>query len=151
MDKVRELERIADEEYRRIVAHQVPVALFGVVLHRKPAGIALGVRGALLSADGREAQEHRSLLANLFKQLRRRVLRHVRVGHRKGAVSARALGMDDTLRNTLAVEVRHLLKQQEVLKTDGPGTPTVREFWVLPTGPPLSGVLNLLFVSSSIN
>jgi len=78
MDEVAELDSIADEEHRRVVTYQVPVALFGVVLHRKPAGIALGVCRALLSADGREAQEHRSLLARLLKQLRRRVLRHVR-------------------------------------------------------------------------
>jgi hypothetical protein len=37
-----------------------------------------------------------------------------------GAISSRALGMDDTLRNTLAVEVRHLFKQQEVFKYDRP-------------------------------
>jgi hypothetical protein len=120
MDRVRELERIANKEHRRIVAHQVPVALFGVVLHRKSAGIALGVCRALLSTDGREAQEHRSLFAHLLKQLRRGVLRHVRVGHGKSTVGARTFGMDDALRNTLAVEVRHLLKQQEVLKHDRP-------------------------------
>jgi phosphoribosylcarboxyaminoimidazole (NCAIR) mutase len=42
--------RVADEkEHGRIVAHQVPVALFGVELDGKAADIALGIARAALS------------------------------------------------------------------------------------------------------
>ena len=52
MDKIAELQGVADKEHRRVVADHVPVALFGIELQRKPARIALRVRGALLAILG---------------------------------------------------------------------------------------------------
>ena len=67
--EVRELERIAQEEDRRVVAHQVPVAFLGVELHGKAADVALGIGRAALSGHGGEADEEIGLLADLGEDL----------------------------------------------------------------------------------
>jgi hypothetical protein len=54
--KVRKLERVAQKEHRRVVAHHVPVAFFRVKLDRKAANIALRVRRA--GGGGRRGQRH---------------------------------------------------------------------------------------------
>ncbi|MCY1199042.1 hypothetical protein D9M72_104360 [compost metagenome] len=41
--QIGELERIAEEEHWRVVAHQVPVAFFRVELDRKAADVPLGI------------------------------------------------------------------------------------------------------------
>lgn len=75
VNKVGKLDRVAEEEDGRVVAHHVPVAydmsvgfpsrltLLRVKLDRKPTGIPLSVRCPLLPADGGEAQEAGSPLA----------------------------------------------------------------------------------------
>ena len=50
--KVGKLQRVAKVENGRIVAHQIPVAFFGIKLDRETANIALGVSGAAFSGDG---------------------------------------------------------------------------------------------------
>ncbi len=65
VDEVREFQRVAHEEYRRIVADHVPVALFAIEAQRKATDVALGVGGAALAGDRREAQERFSLFALL--------------------------------------------------------------------------------------
>ena len=47
--EVGEFQRVAQEEDRRVVAHEIPVALFGVELHGEAADVALGVGGAALA------------------------------------------------------------------------------------------------------
>ena len=61
MVEVGELQRVAEEEDRRVVADDVPVALLGVELHREATDVALGVGRATLTGDGREAGEHLGL------------------------------------------------------------------------------------------
>ncbi len=46
VDEIGELDAVADEEHRRVVADEIPVAVFRVVLHREAAGIASHVRAA---------------------------------------------------------------------------------------------------------
>ena len=67
VDKVWELDRIADEKHGRIVASDVPVAFFGVEFYCKPSGIAIGICRTFFSTDGREPQQDWSLLANFRK------------------------------------------------------------------------------------
>ena len=114
MVQVRELERVAQEEDRRVVAHQIPVALVGVELDRKAANVALSVRRTALARHGRKAHKEVGLLAHLGKDRRARVGRDV-VRHRKGAVRARAFGVHAPLRNHLAVEVREFFEEPRVL------------------------------------
>lgn len=55
---------ISQEEDGRVVAHQIPVALFGVHFDCEPPWIAGSVRRARLSAHGGETDSNRRLLAH---------------------------------------------------------------------------------------
>ena len=118
LDRVVEVgkaQRVAEEEHRRVVADDVPVAFLGVELQRSAADVALGVGGAALAGNGREAGEHRRLLADLGEDLRLGKAGDV-VRHGEGAVGAPALGMHPPLGDHLAVEMRQLLDQPDVLQ-----------------------------------
>ena len=70
VDDVRELDGVADEEDREVVADEVPVAVFGVELDREAARIA-GDLGAVAAADdGGETDGQGRLLAGFLEQLR---------------------------------------------------------------------------------
>jgi len=56
MDEVWELHGVAHEKNRRVVAHQIPVALFGVELESKTAHVAPGIGIALLAGHLGKAQ-----------------------------------------------------------------------------------------------
>jgi hypothetical protein len=71
MIEIRELERIAQEEHRRVVANQVPVAFLGVELQCKAANVALGIGRAALASHRGEAREQLGLFADLEKILAR--------------------------------------------------------------------------------
>ena len=114
VDEVTELQGIANKEDRGIVPHHVPVALFGVELHGETARIAFGIAGTLLAANRREPDEHVGFLADFTEEFRGRVVRDV-FRHRENAVGAGTLGVYDSLRDALAVEVRHLFEKLEVL------------------------------------
>src|SRR5712671_4953214 len=107
MDEVRELQRVAHEEYRRIVADQVPVAFFGIEAQREAAHVALGVGGAALAGDGREAQESFGRFA-LLQRLGLGVFRDV-VSDGQRPVGAGALGVLAAFGNALAVLVGKFL------------------------------------------
>ncbi len=49
--------RIVDKEYGRVVAHQIPVAFFGIKLNGKAAHIALTIGGTFFSSNRRETQK----------------------------------------------------------------------------------------------
>ena len=66
--EVGELQRVAQEEDRGVVADQVPVAFLGVELQREAADVALGVGRAALAGHGGEAGEHLGLLADLRRR-----------------------------------------------------------------------------------
>src|SRR5208283_374614 len=70
MVQIRKSQGIAEEEHRSVVAHDVPVALLGVELDGGSPNVSLGIGGAALAGDGREAYEHRRLLTDLIKYLR---------------------------------------------------------------------------------
>lgn len=102
VDEGGEEEGVTDEEDGCVVADEVPVAVLSVVLHGEAARVTGRVRRPALPADGREADEHRRLLADLGEDLRLgelgHVVRHLRVsGSRKCAVT-RAYSMNVHLR-----------------------------------------------------
>ncbi len=101
-------QRVAQKKDRRVVAHQVPVALLGIELDGRAANVALGVGGAALAGHRREAQEQVSLLADVGEELGLGVLGDV-MGHLEGAVGARALGVHAPLGDHLAIEVGQFL------------------------------------------
>jgi hypothetical protein len=55
VDHVGELDRVANEEHREVVAHQIPVAVLGLELHSEPPRVARGLRRVAAADDGREA------------------------------------------------------------------------------------------------
>ncbi|MNN54352.1 hypothetical protein D3C81_1691650 [compost metagenome] len=115
MDKVRELERVTDEENRGVVTHDVPVAFLGVKLYRKATRITLGVCRTALATYGRKTQEGFSLLTNRVKQLGLGESSDV-LGDCKGAIGSGALGVYTPLRDVLAIEVSELLDQVEIVE-----------------------------------
>ncbi len=121
VDEVGELVGIANEEDRRIVADEVPVAFPGVEFKRETADVALVVGGALFAGNGREAGQHRRFGAGL-ETFRSRILRDV-AGDFQRAESTPALGMDDAFRNALAVLMRQLLDELIVLQHDAATRP----------------------------
>ena len=121
VDEVGELDAVADEKHGRVVAHQIPVAVFRVVLHCEAARIARDVGAAARRRHGREADEHVGLLADLLEDLHLRPLRHVGAGHLEVAVRAGADRVDDALGNPLAVEPRQFLDEVLVLQERGAG------------------------------
>ena len=116
--EVRELARVAQEEYRRVVADHVPVAFLGIELQCESADVAFGIGRAALAGHGGEAGEHPGLLADRAEDLRSRVFRDV-VGDGEGAEGAGALGMHAPLRYHLADEVGQLFVEPHVLRQQG--------------------------------
>jgi hypothetical protein len=118
LDRVVEIgkaQRVAEEEHRRIVADDVPVAFLGIELERGSADIPLGVGGTTLAGNGREAGEHRGLLADRVEDLCLGEAGNV-VRHRKGAMGAPAFRVHTALGDHLAVEVSQLLDKPDVLQ-----------------------------------
>jgi hypothetical protein len=118
VDEVLELDRVAHEERRRVVADEVVVALVGVELEREPARVADRVGAAHLAGHGGEAGEDRRALADLREEARRRPLGDVG-GDLEEAVGAAALGVDDPLGDPLSVEVLQLLHKVRVVQHRG--------------------------------
>src|SRR5690606_26975213 len=111
-------ERIANEEHRRVVADQVPVAFLSVELDGEAAHVALGVSSTHLTGNGGETQQQRRLGARL-EGLRLGVLGNVaRDLHR--AVGTPALGMHGTLGDALTVLVSKLFDELIILQQDWP-------------------------------
>ena len=82
--QVRELERIAQEEHRGVVADEIPVALLGVELHGEAADVALGISCTAPPATVVKRAK-RSVFLPIFVHLRPRVFRDV-VRDREGTV-----------------------------------------------------------------
>ena len=49
--KIGELIGVANEEYRRVITHQIPVALLSVELDGEAANVTLGIGRAVLARD----------------------------------------------------------------------------------------------------
>ncbi len=115
MDQVGKLHGVLDEEDRDVVAHQIPVALFGIELDGKAAHIARGIHRARSTGHGGEAHEDRHLLAGFGQDLGGGVLLQ-RICQLEITVGACAACMDDSLWNALMVEMRDFLAQDEIFQ-----------------------------------
>ena len=116
VDEVRELNAIADEEHRRVVAHDVEVALFGVELQRKTAHVTPAIRGALLTSDSGESCQHRRDNVRL-EDGSLSVLGDV-LSDGQLTESTCALSVNNALRDALTVEVRQLFQQVDVVEVN---------------------------------
>ncbi len=117
MDEVLELRWIAHEEDGCVVADQVVIALLGVELDSEASRIPNSVGVALLTRYRREANEHRSALANSIEEGCPGPLRDVG-SQLKEAQSAATFSVHDALGHALAIERLHLLDQVVVLEQD---------------------------------
>ncbi len=131
MVQVRELQRVAEEEHRGVVADDVPVALIGVEAHSEAPDVTFGVGSASLPGHGREAHDHLGRLADLGEHAGTAVPRDV-AGHREGAVGAGALGVHAPFGDHLAVEVRELLEEPHILEQHRPPGTRGQAVLVLP-------------------
>ena len=142
--KIRELEGVAEEEHRGVVAHQIPVSFLGVHLHGESADVALGVGRSPLPGHGGEADEQIGLLADSGEDFGSRVLGDV-VGDGEGAEGAGAFGVHAALRDDFPVEVGEFLQIPHILQEHGPPRPGGKDVLVVRNGRPLvSGQLVFL-------
>ena len=139
--EVGELQRIAQEENGRVVAHQVPVSLLGVELDGKAADIALGVGRSALAGHRGKAGEEIGLLSHLGEDLRLGVAGDV-VGDGEGAVGPGALGVHASLGDHLAVEVGEFLQKPDILQQHRAARPGGHD--VLVVGDGSAGVVGQL-------
>ena len=117
---IRELRRVADKEHLQVVPHQVPVALFRVKLHSKPARVAQRLWAVSTMHHGRKPRKDRRLLARVLEKFRPRVLCYRLVAdfarRLKIAMRRHTARMHHTLRNPLPVEMRDLFQKMVVLQ-----------------------------------
>ncbi len=113
VDEVWELGGVTNEEHGGVVEHPVPVALVGAQLERKATRIARGVGRPGLATDGGEPRGDAHLLADLPEQRLRGDVAQI-VGDLEVAMRAGGFGVDNTLRDTLAIEVREEIDMVEV-------------------------------------
>src|SRR5579862_9818975 len=114
VNEIGELIRVPYEEYRRVVAHQVPVALLCIKFDREATHVTLRISSAELTGHGRKTHDQRRPATGL-QYFRLRVLRDV-TRDRQRAVRTPTLGVDRTFGNSLAVLVRELLNQLIILQ-----------------------------------
>ena len=107
MDDVHELDGILNEEDRNVIAHDVPVTLFGVELHRESSNISDGVCTSSATQHGRETEEERSFT--------RRIGHNSSFGHVLCALEesectegTSSTGVDNTLWDALVVKTMNL-------------------------------------------
>lgn len=113
VDEMRELCRIADEEDRSVVVHPIPDTFLRLDLHGKSTRITSGIRGSALTTDRAESDSGRCLLSNGCKKGVGGDIGQV-VSDFKVSVSTSTLGVDDTLRDSLAIEVSEEIDVVEV-------------------------------------
>ena len=107
-DEVHKDHRVAHKEDGCAVADHIPVAFFGVELDGEATQVAIDIGAAFGFGDGRESGEDFCFFTDFAKELGFGEMGDV-VGDGKGAISACADGMDDSLGDALAVKVCHFL------------------------------------------
>lgn len=114
MVEARKAQWVTKKEHRGVVAHNVPVSLFGVEFDRKTADVALCVCRAAFSRHGGKAHKALCLFANLGKYLGLSVFADI-VGDGEGAKSARTFRVHAPFGDHLAVEMSQFFHQPNVL------------------------------------
>ena len=114
MNHIWELNSVPDEKYGEIVANQVVVAILGVELDGKAAGISYCVRRAPPSSDSRKPHEHGGLFLGVLKEFSLGIGLHAII-NLKVAVCSRSFGMDNPLGNAFPVKMSHLLNKLDIL------------------------------------
>ena len=143
MHEVGELHGILDEEYRHVIADQVPVAFVGIELDGKAAHIAHGVGRAALACHGGKAHEHRRALAGLGQQRGARDRALVAIGFEE-AMRGGTTRVDHPLGNAFMVEMGDLFAQDKVFQRGRPAQADLERILVVGDGHALAGGQALL-------
>lgn len=115
VDEVRELGRVPDEEDWGVVEDPVPVTFLRPQLDGETTGVTSGVGRSRLATDGGEADGGTNFLANTLEEGLRRDVAEV-VGDLEVTMGSGTLGVDDTLWDTLTIEVSKEIDVMEVLE-----------------------------------
>src|SRR5580704_8668287 len=115
MDQVRKLDRVLNEKHRDIVAHKVPIAFFGVELHREASHVTWSVDGASAARDGRETSEEGCFLPFALEDVGSRNICKRFVNLEK-AMRGRTAGMNDAFGDALVIEMKNLFTQYEIFE-----------------------------------
>src|SRR5690554_5011183 len=116
MDKIWKFDSITDKERRRIVAHQIPISVFGIELHRKSTRVTLGIGSTTRASDRGEAGEQVRALAYLRHHFHFGPFDHVGVGDFEVPMSAGTDRMHHSLRNPFTVKSGQLFYEISVLQ-----------------------------------
>ena len=115
--EVWELNWVIDEEDWSIVSNHIIISLLGVELDGKASWVSDGISGSSLASDGGESEEEWGLLANLVKEGSLGEHGHI-LSNLEDSVGTRSFGMDNSLWDSLSIEVSELVNKGEVLKQD---------------------------------
>ncbi|OPZ22829.1 MAG: hypothetical protein BWZ10_00217 [candidate division BRC1 bacterium ADurb.BinA364] len=113
--QIGELERIAQEKHRGVVADQVPVAFLGVELDGESANVALRIRRSAFAGHGGEADEQVRLLADRGEDFGLGVFRDV-MRDGESSIGARPLGVHAAFGNHFAIEVGQFFQKPDILQ-----------------------------------
>src|SRR5205814_7140372 len=119
VDDVGKFDRVLNKENGDVVSDEIPVALLGIELDRKPAHITRQIGRTFTARYGGESHEGRGLFPGPLKQVgacdvsKRFVVLEIAVGAKTPCVNY-ALG------DALVVEMKNLLAKMEVLKGSRP-------------------------------
>ena len=115
VDEVRELGWVAQEKYGCVVGDHVPIALFRAELDAKASRIASTVVGTGFATDRREADRDGAFFACLAEDIGLAKIVE-RLGALEGTVGTTPFGVDDSLGDSLTVEVGDEIDQVEILE-----------------------------------
>ena len=107
---------ISQEEDRSVVGDNIPVAFVSAELDGETTRVSGTVVRTRLATNSRESNSDGALLASLEDIGHTEVVK--RVGGLVETVGTTTLGVDDTLGDTLSVEVREEIYQVEVLEEE---------------------------------
>lgn len=117
MKEVRKLDGILNEENRSVVTNHIIVTFFSIELDGETSGVSVTVVGTALTGNSGETSENWGSLANSLKELSSGELSYI-VGNFKETVSTSTLSMDNSLGDTLSIEMSKLVNKVEVLKKE---------------------------------
>lgn len=114
VNKVGELDWVADEEDGGVVVYPVVDALLSVELCSKASGITNHIGTSLFSTDGGETGEGLCLFANSVEEVSAGEVADV-VGDFKLTIGTKASGVDDSLRHSFSVKMSQHINEMVVL------------------------------------
>jgi len=118
VNEVGELGWVAQEEDGGVVGDHVPVALRSPELDTETTRVASKIGSSALATDGRETDGDGALMTLLEDVCQADIIKSV--GCPVDTVCSTTLGVNDTLGDTLAVEVREQIDQVVILEKKRP-------------------------------